>query len=433
MSAISVSVSPVGQVKPVHGVGQPPMLGLDCSMFSYLKDAGVPFSRLHDVGGWFGGNMFADIPNLFRDFDADPEDPESYDFTFTDILIKNLVENGVEPFFRLGVTIENFAEIKAYRIFPPKDPEKWARICEGVIAHYNEGWADGFRCGIRYWEIWNEPDFAPDERDNCMWRGTKEQFYELYDVASKHLKKRFPDIMIGGYGSCGFYAAALPGDAEAIGTTQKAYHLEFFDGFLEYIRARGSPFDFFSWHGYDDPDRMALYASYARKRLDEAGFRETLSFCDEWNRFSRYRGQQRHAALSAASMIAFDTSPVDGAMFYDARVGVSKYGSLFDPLSLKPLVSYWVFVAFNELYKLKRRLGVTGTPDGVWADAATDGESRLLLAANTDDKEKELAVPGTVLSCRVIDGEKRLEEAPFNGRIGPYSVLLLKLGSGNER
>ena len=50
-----------------------------------------------------------DIPNIFRDFDADPDDPEAYDFAFTDLLIKALVENGVEPFFRLGVTIENQA------------------------------------------------------------------------------------------------------------------------------------------------------------------------------------------------------------------------------------------------------------------------------------------------------------------------------------
>ena len=92
------------KIKPLHGVGQPPLSGTNYDMFKYLRDAGVPFSRLHDVAGWFGGNMYVDIPNLFRDFDADPYDPANYDFTFTDMLLKALVENGVEPYFRLGVT-----------------------------------------------------------------------------------------------------------------------------------------------------------------------------------------------------------------------------------------------------------------------------------------------------------------------------------------
>ena len=44
-----------GPVKPVNGVGQPPMLGFGGdSLFHYLTEAGVPFSRLHDTGGAFG-------------------------------------------------------------------------------------------------------------------------------------------------------------------------------------------------------------------------------------------------------------------------------------------------------------------------------------------------------------------------------------------
>lgn len=39
-----------------------------------------------------------------------------------------------------------------------------------------------------------------------MWTGTKEQFFDLYRIASKQLKKEFPVIRIGGYGNCGFYA-----------------------------------------------------------------------------------------------------------------------------------------------------------------------------------------------------------------------------------
>ena len=126
-----------GAVKPMHGVGQAPFYCEDFSLLHYLRDAGVPFARLHDVGNWLGGGLYVDIPNLFRDFDADPNDPAAYDFAFTDRLLCQLVENGVEPFFRLGVSIENSHDLRAYRIFPPRDPEKWAAICEGIVRHYN--------------------------------------------------------------------------------------------------------------------------------------------------------------------------------------------------------------------------------------------------------------------------------------------------------
>ena len=109
------------RIKPLHGIGQPPTRGNDCGMFHYLTEAGIPFSRLHDVGGYFGGGRFVDIPNLFPDPDADPADPASYRFGFTDLLVTELMKSGTEPFFRLGVTIENEWAVYAARIWPPRD------------------------------------------------------------------------------------------------------------------------------------------------------------------------------------------------------------------------------------------------------------------------------------------------------------------------
>ena len=159
MTKITVDFNNItGKIKPMHGVGQPPIWGLDFDMFRYLTEAGIPYSRLHDVGGMLGGGVFVDIPNLFPDFDADETNPENYTFEFTDKLITALMEAKCEPFFRLGVTIENYWDVRTYRVKPPKDFDKWARICEHVIRHYRQGWANGFNYDIKYWEIWNEPE-----------------------------------------------------------------------------------------------------------------------------------------------------------------------------------------------------------------------------------------------------------------------------------
>ena len=194
-----------GKIKPMHAVGQPPFLSPHhTDHFKYLTEANIPYSRLHDVGGPYGGNKYVDIPNIFRDFDADETDPASYDFVFTDWLIAELMKAKCPPIFRLGVTIENFCAMRSYRLDPPKDPAKWARICEHIIRHYNEGWADGFHYGIEYWEIWNEPENHPDPEQNPMWRGTKEQLFELYAVPAKHLKipLRLADTAVAVFTQC---------------------------------------------------------------------------------------------------------------------------------------------------------------------------------------------------------------------------------------
>jgi len=401
----------VGKIKPMHGVGQPPFAGSNFGMFHYLTEAGIPYSRLHDVGGAYGGFRWVDIPNIFRDFDKDPTDPASYDFTFTDMLITALVESGVEPFFRLGVTIENDAAIKSYRIDPPTDTYKWAVICEHIIRHYTEGWADGFKYNIKYWEIWNEPDNYEEPDENQMWKGTKEQYYELYGVASKHLKKCFPHLKIGGYASCGFYALKKTFVESAKSSPRFEYFIEFFDGFLDYIKANECPLDFFSWHSYGDIECNKVYAEYARKRLDEAGFKNAETSCNEWNSEVAKRGTAHHAAATCGMLLMFQNSPLDNAMFYDARFGTSVYGSMFNPLTAEPFPTYYAFKAFNELYKLGNQATLECDTERIYAVAAKNGKNACIVIANPylDEMPMEFDFDGKITKC-VITCDGKIEE-----------------------
>ena len=416
----------VGNIKPMHGVGQPPFAGTDFKMFHFLTEAGIPYSRLHDVGGAYGGFRWVDIPNIFRDFEKDPTDPASYDFTFTDLLITALVESGVEPFFRLGVTIENDAVIKSYRLDPPADSHKWAVICEYIIRHYTEGWADGFRYDIKYWEIWNEPDNYEDIHENQMWRGTKEQYYALYGAASKHLKTCFPHLKIGGYASCGFYAlkdSFVPG---AKSSPRMGYFIEFFDGFLQYVKANNCPLDFFSWHSYDSIEHNIVYAKYARKRLDEAGYTETETICNEWNSAVKTRGTAHHAAVTCGMLLAFQNTPLDSAMFYDARFGTSVYGSMFHPLTAEPFATYYAFKAFNELYRLGEQVEVSLDGEGLYAVGAKRSGSACVLIANPseDDVPFVLQAEGTVEKC-LLTAEGKSEEETELPKVLPRDSFLL--------
>ena len=384
-----------GEIKPVNGVGQPPIFSWDnTSLFRYLKKAGIPYARLHDVGGPFGMNVYVDIPNIFRDFDADENDPASYDFTFTDILMKGLVNNGVEPYYRLGVTIENSQNIKAYRIHPPKDYAKWARICEHIILHYTEGWADGFRMNISHWEIWNEPENGRQEDgNNAMWTGTWEQYMDLYGTVAPYLKARFPHLKIGGYGSSGFYAIDGKGVKAANCSPRYGYFVDCFHAFLERARKEKWPLDFFSAHSYSDPATAIRQMEYCRRTLDQYGFKSTELSVNEWlpEPSLGKLNSARQAAEIAAEMLGFQNSGVSDAEIYDARVRGGMYSPLFDGDTRKPRRAYYVYVMFNELRKLGKAVPVPEVDEGIYLCGATDKKGKAaLMVSNISGKPWDL-------------------------------------------
>jgi hypothetical protein len=181
---------PAGSIRPLHGINKGPLApGGLFDVIKEQKELGVPFTRLHDCG--WPNPYVVDHHAVFPDPDADPALPGSYDFRLTDEYIAAVRRTGAEPIYRLGESIEH-TSVKRF-VHPPADPEKWAAICLGIIRHYNEGWADGFRYDIRYWEIWNEPENRP-----AMWSGSDDDYLRLYRVAATAIKKQFPALKVGG-------------------------------------------------------------------------------------------------------------------------------------------------------------------------------------------------------------------------------------------
>ena len=420
--------TPIGKIKAMHAVGQPPFLGMNFEKFKYLSAANIPYSRLHDVGGAYGRGVFVDIPNLFRDFDADENDPASYDFAFTDALLAALVEYGVQPFFRLGVTIENYRNIRAYRIYPPKDFAKWARICEHIIRHYNEGWANGFTYGIEYWEIWNEPDSGPGAVSE-MWFGTPEQYFELYKIAASHLKSCFGDtIKVGGYAACGLYAmrngALEAEDKESLSDFEKRtlhWH-KFFHSFMDMLKNDRPPMDFFSYHSYDTVENTLFYQNYIEKKLAEVGYGHVEIHNNEWNTHHEVDtvGTCAAATHTAAMMCALQDTKLYMLMYYDARIGASLYGGMFDPRWRRPFCTYDAFLSFGQLYKLGTQAEILGAGDGLYAVAATNGKENAILLANIGEgREISLNLEGKYYAYAVTDDTrmKSVEIDPKGFRI----------------
>lgn len=410
-----------GRIKPMHAINNAPTLPFDFyGLYDRYTEARIPYARLHDTGGSFGGAHYVDIENIFPNPDADVDDPSSYDFAFTDALVKGLIEHGVMPYYRLGATIENYQFIKPYHIYPPRDPAKWAEICEHIIMHYNEGWADGFNYGIEYWEIWNEPDNEPEIEKNPMWKGTVKEYFELYDTTARYLKARFPNIKVGGYGSCGFYAiTSTDSSGVAHSSARTDYFIDFMNDFFALAAERHTPMDFFSWHSYADLKNTLVHAEYARKKLCEFGYGDIEIHFNEWNPGPMNRGEAIDAALIASQMIAMQHTSTDMCMYYDGSMN-SSYCGIFDPVHQTTFKAYNAFLYFGELYALGNeiRLDIADAPDGVYACAACDNERGVLLVSNITGNEVAVDIDLNCATVSATDGEHDNAEFALNaGRV----------------
>ena len=403
MNKISIDFSKnKGKIKPMHAVNNGPKISaVDQKSDNkyFYKEAHIPYARTHDAAlcSNYGGEHTVDVHAIFPDFDADVDSPDSYDFVNTDIYLKNTESAGTKVYYRLGAAIEH--RPKKYAILVPRDFSKWARICEHIIRHYTEGWADGFFMDIEYWEIWNEPDLDPAGAANPRnWAGTPEEFYELYAVAATHLKKCFPRLKIGGP------------------AVSNIYNEDWMRGFFSYIKEHNAPLDFFSWHLYaSETEPYKQYAEKVNSYLDEYGYGNAESILNEWNYVKgwtdefvyslKIENSMKGAAFVAASMLKCQDLPIDMLMYYDARVGTAMNG-LFNVISQRPQKPYYAIKFFSELYALKNQAELEISGEDIYAVAAKDSEAAICIAYYTDEdgrKRKSVELEIKAVSGKALD------------------------------
>ena len=417
---ITITADPgktTGKVKYMNGINNGPVVGSrGRGNMQLWKAAAIPYARNHDAAFFsgYGGEHSVDVHAIFPDFSKDPDDPASYDFARTDRYLKTIMAGGTKVFYRLGSKIEPQPEKYGTKV--PPDFKKWAVICEHIIRHYNEGWANGFRMDIEYWEIWNEPDLG-FVKASSTWQGTKEQFFEFFRVAATHLKTCFPKLKIGG---------------PALACDRNQWMKDFLTSMTS--GKKRVPMDFFSWHFYGtDPNKVKDACFEVRTLLDRFGYKQTESILNEWNYNRSFEGEAfnysirtviglKGAAFTAAVMCAGQNAPTDMLMYYDARP--CAYNGLFDFYTYSPLKTYYVFLAWSKLVKLGRRIEVdTQEKTGIYAVGATDGKKTGILISrffDNDDLPQDLPVTLTLkngdlrgVRLYLIDDTHDLTEIPY--------------------
>ncbi|MEI8196028.1 MAG: hypothetical protein WCI73_08980 [Phycisphaerae bacterium] len=397
-----------GVIRPLHGVNNGPVtFGGLVDVSDYYREVGIPWARLHDTN--WPHPREVDIPQIFRQENADPDDPASYDFARTDEYLRSILATGAKIVYRLGTSIEHTKT--KYDTHPPKDFARWARVCWGIVRHYNHGWANGFHHGITHWEIWNEPDLG-----DRMWSGTFEDYLRLYAAASATLKELDPTLKIGGYAAC------------SLGTNG-----ELAARFMAYCREHRLPLDFFSWHTYGaELAPFGQNARLVRRLLDQHGFHSTESHLNEWNRNIGPWGPGHEwerravaedlknevgASYAASVLIGLQDASVDVANYYDGAPSSLLCG-LFDVYGV-PQKTFSAFRAFKTMLSYPERVQVElGTESGVSCLAAIDrakGNAAVLIAkyggqrATNRFELRGLPAGLAVREIRILDRDRNLE------------------------
>ena len=420
----------VGRIRPeLHSSGfGPTICSLTQQALDDIKSMGFKYARTHDWALINANERVCDYFHIFPLMHLDATAPENYHFGPTDYLLRRTrEETGFDVFYRLGTSIEHSGMKMHFNSTIPGDFDKVAETFAGTVRHYNCGWADGFEWGIKYWEIWNEPDgienmwtppggLSDEDRKHGSAKRMecRDQFVKFFVTALKRLKSEFGDtIKIGG--------PAL-----------QYYREDWFERIFSACREAGVAPDFISWHGYsNDPTAFSQQAVAARALCDRYGFPKCELIVNEWHYFGEnytwtdmqrcsdpavkariWDGPDSHngirsACFTLATLANMQRSLLDQAYYYGCR-HVGSWG-FKDDMERKYKVFY-ALKLFGSLVKDYSDICESSSAGTVYTFAVkgADGRKALLVVDYGGTKRNiEVSVKGVApdakVACEVLD------------------------------
>ncbi len=252
-----------GKMEPIWA-----WFGADEPNYAYMKDGkklltelgklqpGTPvFFRAHNMlttGDGSAAFKWGSTNAYTEDANGNP----IYDWRIVDSIFDTYLQRGIKPMAEVGFMPQALStKPEPYRhdwkpgdpygkiytgwAYPPKDYNKWANLVYEWVKHSIERYGKQ-EVESWYWELWNEPDLA-------YWRGTRKEFFKLYDYTADAIKRALPTAKVGG--------------ADGTGPLGRLSGYRLLEGFLQHTQTDtnyatgkiGAPLDFITFHAKGAP------------------------------------------------------------------------------------------------------------------------------------------------------------------------------------
>jgi len=135
-------------------------------------------------------------------YSEDKQGRPIYNFQYIDALYDAILNTGMKPFVELSFMPQALASGNKTvfwwkgNITPPKDYRKWEQLVQTLTQHWTLRYgADEVKQW--YFEVWNEPNL------DIFWSGSQAEYFKLYEVTARAIKKVSPDYRVGGPATAG--------------------------------------------------------------------------------------------------------------------------------------------------------------------------------------------------------------------------------------
>ena len=249
-------------------------------------ECGFQYLRMH---GLFDDDMCV----YFEDAKGQP----IYNWQYIDEVFDRMLKVGVRPFVELSFFPELIARPSSLRqmwyrncvSYDSTRIHKWASLVEAFTRHVVQ------RYGVDevrqwYFEVWNEPNlnFSPKAG---FFDGTKSDYFNLYRLSAKAVKRVDASLRVGGPATSNFVADdRFSGEVYDVQRSRffdqqhinrQQWHGVWIEEFLRFCAAEGLPVDFISCHPY--PTDYALDPVEGRSK-DAVRYMAALSDDMAWLR-----------------------------------------------------------------------------------------------------------------------------------------------------
>lgn len=203
------------------------------------------------------------------------------------------------------------ADGPAWAKSPPRNYADWSRVVEEVVRHFNLNLKLN-----AYYEVWNEPDWA--------WEGSSAEYFSLYKASAEGALRGDVSAKLGGPAISDWMAVGSKRDPEQASLFLKRFFAYVAANPMPAYKRPNLPLAFVSWHSfYREPGNVTSLVPKFRRWLSEASLAPTTPlFINEWNIASEppypegdLNATHFGAAFVAASLLAMETSGIDGQVF----------------------------------------------------------------------------------------------------------------------